>query len=284
MSSSALSRTIARQAREAGRTAIAYTRKRPGPAPLPVGDTRRHTVSVRMNRDELAELDDQRTAATGAGEASVQRGEHLRLAWLGETLAAQIPSTNREAWAALARSSANLTQISAHLASKLGEDVSRDLRGSLAAAGLELDAFRLELLRTDETPASRSALVQVRRVMEAHSREERRARRGPNRLPEGERRDHVVAVRLNVAELDNLDRQRGSSKRGEFLRMAWVALQADGRVHQLDSSAYSALSNSARNLNSIAHYLNEQGDLLGRQQLIEQEVAAFRRNLKRAGA
>ena len=76
-------------------------RRRRGPAPLDATDKRGHTVSVRLNDAELARLDSQRDAV------QMQRGEYLRAAAL-HRLPPTIPEVNREAWAALARTAANL--------------------------------------------------------------------------------------------------------------------------------------------------------------------------------
>lgn len=81
-----------------------FKRRRRGPAPLDAADKRRHTVSVRLNDAELARLDSQRAAV------QMQRGEYLRAAAL-HRLPPTIPELNREAWASLARSAANLNQL-----------------------------------------------------------------------------------------------------------------------------------------------------------------------------
>lgn len=82
----------------------AAKRRRRGPAPLNAAKKRNHTVSVRVNPAELAQLDALRE------KVSMQRGEYLRAAALHK-LPPTIPEINREAWAALARSAANLNQI-----------------------------------------------------------------------------------------------------------------------------------------------------------------------------
>ncbi len=51
------------------------------------------------------------------------------------------------------------------------------------------------------------------------SRTSRRPRRGHS-LPETERRRHPVMLRVNDAELAEIDARRGIYDRGEFLRMA----------------------------------------------------------------
>ncbi len=84
------------------------TRRCHGPAPLDASDKRTHTVSVRLNDRELALLDSRR------GAVQMQRGEYLRAAAL-HRLPPTIPAVNREMWAELARTAANLNQIARHL-------------------------------------------------------------------------------------------------------------------------------------------------------------------------
>lgn len=106
-------------------------RRRRGPIPLDTADKREHTVSVRLNVDELARLDQLRC------HVAMQRGEYLRAAAL-HRLPPTIPAINREAWAELARSAANLNQIAHHL----------NVGGSLdfEVVRATIDAFRRSLL------------------------------------------------------------------------------------------------------------------------------------------
>lgn len=83
-------------------------RRRRGPKPLDKADKRTHTVSVRVNGAELAQLDSQRDTV------QMQRGEYLRVAAL-HRLPPTIPAVNREQWVELARTAANLNQIARHL-------------------------------------------------------------------------------------------------------------------------------------------------------------------------
>ncbi|EBY5440606.1 MULTISPECIES: plasmid mobilization protein [Enterobacteriaceae] len=106
-------------------------RRRRGPAPLDATDKRGHTVSVRLNDAELARLDSQRDAV------QMQRGEYLRAAAL-HRLPPTIPEVNREAWAALARTAANLNQIAHRL--NAGDAL------PLAEVRATLDAFRRDLI------------------------------------------------------------------------------------------------------------------------------------------
>lgn len=104
-------------------------RSRYGPAPLPADALRTHCVSVRLAPAELAELDRQR--------GRYRRGEWLRLAWQ-RALPPTIPEVNREAWAALARTAANLNQIAHRL--NVGDAL------PLAEVRAALDAFRRDLI------------------------------------------------------------------------------------------------------------------------------------------
>jgi hypothetical protein len=83
-------------------------RSRRGPAPLEAEERRTHTVSVRLNAAELAQLDAQRATV------SMQRGEYLRAGAL-HRLPPTIPALHREAWAELAREASNLNQLAKHL-------------------------------------------------------------------------------------------------------------------------------------------------------------------------
>lgn len=78
-------------------------RRKRGPKPLALADKRVHSVSVRLNSAELADLDSARSLVR------MQRGEYLRSATRG-VLPPTIPQINREAWANLARVAANLNQ------------------------------------------------------------------------------------------------------------------------------------------------------------------------------
>ena len=89
-------------------TADITKRRRRGPQPLPAGEKRLHSVSVRLNDAELARLDEQ------CSSIKMQRGEYLRAAAL-HRLPPTIPAINREAWTELAREAANLNQIAKHL-------------------------------------------------------------------------------------------------------------------------------------------------------------------------
>lgn len=107
-------------------------RRRRGPAPLDATDKRGHTVSVRLNHAELVRLDSQRDAV------QMQRGEYLRAAAL-HRLPPTIPEVNREAWAALARTAANLNQL-AHRLNAAGDAL------PLAEVRATLDDFRRDLI------------------------------------------------------------------------------------------------------------------------------------------
>lgn len=91
----------------------------------------------------------------------------------------------------------------------------------------------------------------------------RRPRRG-HALPESDRRRHAVMMRVNDAELTEIDRRRGEYDRGEYLRMALFGMkQARPRpmtlIPELNRTAWTALARSAGNLNQISRHLNKAG-------------------------
>lgn len=73
-----------------------------GPKPIDPNAKRSHCVSTRLNDEELQRLDSQRGA--------FQRGEWMRMAAL-DKLPPSIPEINRQAYAELAHSGANLNQL-----------------------------------------------------------------------------------------------------------------------------------------------------------------------------
>lgn len=99
-------------------------RTRTGRTPLPADELRTHTVSVRLNPDELAWLDAQRE------QVKMQRGEYLRVAAMGK-LPKTIPALNQEAWSELARAAANLNQIAQKLNANIGVSID-EIREELA--------------------------------------------------------------------------------------------------------------------------------------------------------
>ena len=108
-----------------------------GPAPKPDEEKRGVRVSVYMAPAELAALDQRR--------GGMERSEWLRRAGLGKRLAPAIPAVNREAWVALARTSANLNQI-ARAMNAAGQIRDADLVGILAELHGQVAALRLDLV------------------------------------------------------------------------------------------------------------------------------------------
>lgn len=100
-----------------------------GPGRVPVSNPRHHCVSVRLNDEELAQLDRQRGA--------MARGEWLRCAAL-DKLPPVVPEPNQQKWAELARHGANLNQIARHLNAGGGADA--------AEIRVALDDYRVALL------------------------------------------------------------------------------------------------------------------------------------------
>lgn len=83
-------------------------RRRHGPQPLAENERRGHTVSVRLNVEELAQVDERRATL------NMQRGEYLRTAAL-YALPPVIPELNKTAWVELSRVGGNLNQIAHRL-------------------------------------------------------------------------------------------------------------------------------------------------------------------------
>ncbi len=91
----------------------------------------------------------------------------------------------------------------------------------------------------------------------------RRPRRG-HALPEADRRHHAVMMRVNDAELAEIDTRRGDYDRGEYLRMAMFGQKAARPrpttvIPELNQTARLELSRSASNLNQVTRHLNEAG-------------------------
>jgi hypothetical protein len=103
--------------------------------------------------------------------------------------------------------------------------------------------------------------------------DQRRRRTGPDPLPAAERRGHCVSVRLNAAELQQLDAVRGPFQRGEWLRMAALD-RLPPTVPEINREAWTDLARAAGNLNQITRHLNEGGT--ADTEAIRAELAAFR--------
>lgn len=105
---------------------------------------------------------------------------------------------------------------------------------------------------------------------------QRVAKRGPRPLPDRERRDHCVSVRLNAAELAQLDDVRGRFQRGEWLRIAALD-QLPPSIPAINRDAWLELARAAANLNQLAKHINQRGD--ADPVRIGVELGAFRRAL-----
>jgi hypothetical protein len=101
--------------------------------PIPLSDPRTHCVSVRLNDEELFQLDNNR--------GKMARGEYLRCAAL-DKLQPIFPEINKEAWAELSKAANNLNQISKRLN---GQGLSIPENG-LAIIQNELAVFRSKLI------------------------------------------------------------------------------------------------------------------------------------------
>lgn len=74
------------------------------------------------------------------------------------------------------------------------------------------------------------------------------------------KRNHCVSVRVNVDELAALDERRGQFARGEYMRFAFFS-SLPPSIPELNRDAWVELSRAASNLNQLAKYVNEGGDL-----------------------
>lgn len=115
-------------------------RRKRGPKPLALAALRVHTVSVRLNPSELADLDSARKGVR------MQRGEYLRHASIGK-LPPTIPEINREAWANLARVCGNLNQFQTAINEKRATGYSQEVIEELREL---VQKLRSELLGLDE--------------------------------------------------------------------------------------------------------------------------------------
>ncbi len=114
----------------------------------PPAALRTHTISVRVNGAERAELE-RRRAATGLREM----GAYLRAAVLARhPPRAVVPEINRCAWQELARTAANVNQLTAHLNGGGRLDATGTARLAIVLEDLrgEVEALRLALLGSPE--------------------------------------------------------------------------------------------------------------------------------------
>ncbi len=117
--------------------------RRRGRPSAPIALRRRHEIKVRLNDAERAELG---RRATTAGMAEI--GTYLRRAVLAQRPPrAVVPEVNRGAWGELARTTANLNQIAAHLngGGRFDERGTPRLAQALDALRAEVRALRLTL-------------------------------------------------------------------------------------------------------------------------------------------
>ncbi len=118
-------------------------RRRGRPA-APIALRRRHEIKVRLNDVERAELE---RRAAGAGMAEI--GTYLRRAVLAQRPPrAVVPEVNRGAWGELARTTANVNQIAAHLngGGRFDERGTPRVAQALDAVRDELDRLRSVLI------------------------------------------------------------------------------------------------------------------------------------------
>lgn len=101
-------------------------------------DKREHCVSVRLNQQELWELDRHR--------GPYRRGEWMRMAAFGNA-PRQVPEVNRTAWVELARLAANLNQYQAAINAQRIVDPDPALLPDLVRAVTEV---RMSLIGADQ--------------------------------------------------------------------------------------------------------------------------------------
>ena len=85
-------------------------------------------------------------------------------------------------------------------------------------------------------------------------------KRGPKPMPAADRRVHPVSVRLNSAELADLDAARAlvRMQRGEYLRSASRGVLPP-TIPQINREAWASLSRVAANLNQYQAQINAGG-------------------------
>ncbi len=118
-------------------------RRRRGRPRVPDHERRTHLIGVFVNEGELAELR-RRGEATGMTDLAT----YLRRAVLAQRAPrAVVPEINRGAWAELARTTANVNQIAAHLngGGRFDERGTPRLAEALDALRAEVRALRLTL-------------------------------------------------------------------------------------------------------------------------------------------
>lgn len=104
-------------------------------------------------------------------------------------------------------------------------------------------------------------------------------RRGPDKLPAKEKRNHVVLVRLNDKELQQLDLHRAkvNMKRAAYVRCVAFS-QLPKSIPAINETAWRELARSAANVNQIARILNQHGHIPFED--IRRELDTFRRKLR----
>ena len=117
-------------------------RRRPGRPAKAVGDRRDDWITVRVNGAERALLE-ARAAAAG-----LDIGAYVRAAGLRRRIVGVVPTVNRGAWGELARTTANVNQIAAHLngGGRFDERGTPRVAQALDAVRDELDRLRSVLI------------------------------------------------------------------------------------------------------------------------------------------
>lgn len=107
-----------------------------------------------------------------------------------------------------------------------------------------------------------------------------RRKSGPKPLALADKRDHCVSVRLNSAELADLDAARASVRmqRGEYLRSASRGVLPP-TIPQINREAWASLARVAGNLNQYQQAINA-GTVHGHQPETIQELAELVQKLR----
>lgn len=107
-----------------------------------------------------------------------------------------------------------------------------------------------------------------------------RRKRGPKPLAPAEKREHCVSVRLNSAELADLDAARAGVKmqRGEYLRSASRGVLPT-TIPQINREAWANLARVAGNLNQYQQAING-GSSNGHPPEVIQELADLVQKLR----
>jgi hypothetical protein len=201
----------------------------------PVKPTQRtHCVSVRLNADEVAQLD--------AKRGQRPSGQWLRNAAL-HGLPPVIPTENLTAHRELARIKTNAQTI----AQEVFIEAAAVFNGRDWPAQVELDqslhALRAQLIGAT-AQGNDCATIDVSKA------------KRPGRRKLDDARTNNVAVRLSGTELATLDAKRGPAARGEWIRMAALH-QAAPTAPPINPQAWAACALAGREVHALVFRMDE---------------------------